>query len=371
MLLKMQRLTPKIVFLLFLFLGILLNSKAEKVVYSFAQNWLRYDNYYEAYLPLKNSELENCKNIHQTIQVEKYRNYNLSFTATKGLSLFVNNKLVYKKIGGEEEIVRLSVNTLESNESGEAILTFYHSEGVLPLYTASITNNFVVPNEVQKESQNRIVFRNLDRNFGSCFILFLLIASLFIVFKQMYPKEYLRYYSFRAQENIDHLLPGTFSISSLLMALINGLTISLLVYTLKLDEVIFNSSSSLLNGTLYILLFYTVFYFGKYFYLSGIAWLFNYSKLVAFQFSEYTRLLEIICLIAAALLFAIEASGFIKLSIKPVTLYYSLIIVLIFCVIKVIFLFFRLITHRNLYLFSYICAAEILPLIITIKILLF
>ena len=367
----MQRLTHKVFLALLFIFGTILNSKADRVIYSFDQNWLRYDKYYEAYLPLKNSELGNCKSVHQNIQVEKYKNYNLSFTATSGLSLFVNNKLIYKKIAGKEEIILIPINTIESNEDGEAVLTFYHSKGILPIYSAAITNKAVVVNEVQKENQNRTLFRVLDENFSNCFMLFLIIATLFIAFKQMYPKEYLRYYSFRGQENIDHLLPSTFSISSLWMALINGLTISLLVYILKLNEVIFNSSASLLKGTLYALLFYMIFYFGKFFYLSGIAWLFNYSKLVAFQFAEYTRLLEIVCLVAAVLLFGIEASGLTKLSIKPETLYYSLIIVLIFCVIKVIFLFFRLITHRNLYLFSYICAAEILPLIITIKILLF
>ena len=352
-------------------MGVIFSSKAEKVIYNFAQNWLRYDKYYESYLPLKSSELKNCKSIHQIIQVEKYKNYNLSFPATKGLVLFVNNKLVYKKISGEEEEIRIPVNSLQTDENGEAILTFYNEDEKLPIYTAAITNDVIISKEAHQENKNLILFRNMNNEFSDDFVLFLTIVALFILFKQIYPKEYLRYYSFRVQENIDHLLPSSFSIPSLWMALINGLTISFLIYILKMNEVIFNPSPSLLNGTLYILLFYLIFYVGRYFYLTGIAWLFNYSKLVTAQFAEYTRWLEIVSLTAAVLLFGIEASGIIKLSIKPITLYYSLIIVLILCVIKVIFLFFRLVTHRNLYLFSYICAAEILPLIITIKILLF
>ena len=201
--------------------------------------------------------------------------------------------------------------------------------------------------------------------------MFLLIAFVFVLFKQIYPKEYVRYYSFKFQESSDHLLPGTFSVPSIVMGLINALIVALLVYMLKLDEVIFNSSYSLFKGTLYIVFFYTLFFIGKYFYISGIAWLFNYSKIVALQFTEYIRFMEICFLFAAFIVFGIEASGFIKLSLRPEILYYSLIIVLIICVVKVIFLFFRLISHRNLYLFSYICAAEILPLIIAVKILLF
>lgn len=372
----MRKSTHKIIFTLLCFFGILFNSRAEelltqKVIYDFSQNWLQYDKYYEAYLPAKARQLRNSKSIHQSISIEKYRNYDLSFKATKGLALFVNNKLIYKKIAGEQEEVQLPLNTIDPELKGEVIFTFYHPEGELPLYDAGITNKVLVQTQTVEENKNLTYTRDISKKFQGYFILFLIIVSLFILFKQLYPKEFLRYYAIRVQENSDHLLPGTFSIPSLWMALMNGLALSLLLHLLKMNELIFNSSFSLLNGTLFIVLFYMIFFVGKYFYISTMAWVFNYSKVVTSQFSEFVRLLEIVCLITTLLLFGIEASGFFKINIKPVILYYSLIIVLIFCVVKVIFLFFRLITRRNLYLFSYICAAEILPLIITVKILLF
>ncbi len=372
----MPKLMHRQIFLLLFSFGIIVNSRAEKllaeeIICNFSQNWLRYDKYYEAYLPVKNQELRNSKSIHQSISIEKYRHYNLSFKATKGLALFVNNKLVFKKITQEEEEVRIALSSIEPDEKGDVILTFYQPEGELPFYSAAITNKIVEQSQLKEENKNLTLSRDLRENFQGHFILFLVIAALFILFKQLYPKEFLRYFSIRVQENSDHLLPGVFSIPSLWMAFINGLSLSLFLHLLKMNELIFNSSLSFLNGTLLIILFYMIFFLGKYFYLTAMAWLFNYSKVVSYQFSEYIRLLEIVCLIATILLFGVEASGFYKINIKPVILYYSLIIVLIFCVVKVIFLFFRLITRRNLYLFSYICAAEILPLIITVKILLF
>jgi hypothetical protein len=371
----MRKSTHKL-FLLFCFFGIVLNSKAEeslveKVIYDFSQSWLKYDKYYEAYLPVKTRQLRNSKSVHQSISIEKYRNYNLSFKATKGLALFVNNKLIYKKISGEQEDVRLPLNTIDPGLTGDVIFTFYHPDGVLPLYSATITNKVLVRSQTIEERKNLTYTRDMSKKIQDYFILFLIIVSLFILFKQLYPKEFLRYYAIRVQENSDHLLPGIFSIPSLWMALMNGLSLSLLLHLLKMNELLFNSSFSLLYGTFFIVLFYMAFFIGKYFYIFTMAWLFNYSKVVTSQFSEFVRLLEIVCLLATVMIFGIEASGFFKINIKPVILYYSLIIVLIFCVVKVIFLFFRLITRRNLYLFSYICAAEILPLIITVKILLF
>lgn len=346
-------------------------SAEEKKLYDFSQNWLRYDKYYESYVPIKNDELRNSTCINQIVSVEKYKDSHISFQATKGLSFFVNNKLYYKKITDFDEVIRIPLSKIERELNGEVVFTFFNANGILPIYSASISKEIKKTAIVQEDNNKFTVFKKAFENQSDLFILFLFILSIIVLFKQMYPKEYLRYYKISFQESSDHLLPGTFSIPSLLMSFINSLIVALLIYLVKLDEIVFNSSISLFKGTLYTVFFYSIFFIGKYVYLSAIAWLFNYSKIVALQFSAYIRFFEISCLLTAFIMFGITASGVIKLTIQPDLLYFSLIIVLILSVVKVIFLFFRLISHRNLYLFSYICAAEILPLIITVKILLF
>lgn len=347
-------------------------ARKESAVYDFSGNWLRYDKYYESYLPLKSQELKSAKSIHQVLDFEKYKNYMLKFEASQGLALFVNNKLIFKKINSGKEQVSIPVNTLEPDEEGKIIITFFQPEGILPFSSAFIVYESLLP-VVRKGDEATMVFlartvRDLVSDYA---LLFILMLTLFVLFKQTYPREYLRYYSFTPQENTDHLLPGPFSIPSLWMALINGLTLSLLIYIPGLDEVIFDSSYSILKGTVLITGAYFVFYIGKYLYLWLIAWVFNYSKVVSPQFAEYIRFFERVCQVACLILFGLVASGLITLSIKSEILYYSLIILLVFCVLKVILLFLRLVSHRNLYLFSYLCAAEVLPLIIAVKILLF
>ncbi len=371
----MQKLIYKILFFIFLstqsYQAVCVDALEEKTIYNFAQNWLKYDKYYEAYLPIQNKDLKNEKSLHQIINIEEYRNYKLKFKASKGLSFFINNKLIYKKITEGEEEVQIDLGKIESSDNGEVIFTFYHPAGILPLYSSVIFYKTPILQQVQAgENAYLLLSRNVRDYLSDYAILFIIIVTLFVLFKQLYPKEFLRYYSFYFQENSDHFLLGTFSIPSLWMALINGLSLSLLVFMLRLN-VLFLSSSSLFRGTIIITSLYFIFFIMKYLYILVIAWLFNYSKVVSPQFSEYVRLFERITLVATVIIFGILASGLLKFDVNPEILYFSLIMVFIICVIKVIFLFFRLISHRNLYLFSYICAAEILPLIIAVKILLF
>ncbi len=345
----------------------------DRVVYDFSETWLRYDKFYESYLPLKNKELRSARSIHQLLSFEKYRKYDLTFTASKGLTLFINNKLVYKKVAGKDEQVLMLMEKFEPDEKGEILITFFHPEGFLPFNSTFITNSLASDALPERTEENALVLltRENTEALPGYVLLFLATFTLLVVFKQNYPKEYARYFTFAVQENQEHLLSGAFSIPSLWMALISGMGLSLLIYMFGLEEVIFSSPFSLFQGTVVIALTYFVFYIGKYIYLWIIAWLFNYSKVVSSQFTEYVRFFERVCLAACVVVFGLVSSGFVKVDVKSEILYYLFIILLILCVLKVIFLFFRLITHRNLYLFSYICAAEILPLIITVKILLF
>ncbi len=371
----MQNIMLKIIFSIVVFFGILVQSNAakqeKKIVYNFAQNWLRYDKYYEAYLPVKDGDLNKLKSVHQSIILANYKDFNLNFYATKGLSLFVNNKLIYKKISKEGELVKIPINSFRNKDYEEVLMTFYHSEGELPFYTTTI---YVVASTATIKSdlaKNASIARILKLNVQNRFILFIFILFQIMLFKQVYPKAFLRFFSIGLQDKALHLVPSVFSISTIWIAGIVGFSFALLLQTVSIDGIIFHSETSFLGRTVLITSFYMLFNFGKYFYLSGIAWLFNYSKIATLQHFEFIRLLEIICLVATIILLGVEMSGFMQLTFSPITLYYSLIGVLVLCVLKVIILFFRLITYRNLYLFSYICAAEVLPLVIAVKILLF
>ena len=112
----MQRLTYKILLFIFLSTLSLITTYAavleEKTIYNFDQNWLKYDKYYEAYLPIQDKDLKNQKSLHQIINIEEYRNYKLKFKASKGLSFFINNKLIYKKNSQQAQSKHVNANYL-------------------------------------------------------------------------------------------------------------------------------------------------------------------------------------------------------------------------------------------------------------------
>ncbi|HSZ25417.1 MAG TPA: DUF4271 domain-containing protein [Cytophagaceae bacterium] len=355
-------------------MNLLADSIEEKTVCDFSQNWLKYDENYETYLPVLEKELKEGKSLHQIISVEKYNSCQLVFKATKGLVLFVNNKLVYKKISRGEEEISLNISDIVPYKSGDVIFTFYNSDKILPVNTAAIKHKYIKKaTGISHESKNNylVMLRNVQDNFSDFMILFLLIVTAFVLFKKLYPKEFIRYYAFKVQENMDHLLIGTFSIPSLWMIFMNGLALSLLMSMLRFNKIIFTTPLSIFQTTIASIVIYFIFFTIRYLYISVIAWLFNYSKIASAQCAEFIRLFERIILLVTVVVFGLIMSGVQKIEINPKILYFSLIVILVLCIVKVIFLFFRVVSHRNLYLFSYLCAAEILPLIIAVKILLF
>lgn len=343
-------------------------------IVNFSNSWLLFDNHYEAYIPIPKNKIRNNTCIHQALSVEKIKPYLLRFTAAKGLSVFVNNKLIYKKVTDKSEVVVIPLQSVLTENGGEAILTFYHPEGKLPFNNSSIINQVLLSEEESKEANNQLLMvRDTNSMPDGLVILFISILVLVVLFKQFYPKEFQRYFSLQIHEHNEFIQQSSFSVPVLWMTVMVGLAFALLAYILNVDEVLLNSNkdSSIFFGAITIAFFYIAFTLSKFLYTSIIAWLFSYSKIVSAQHSEYSRLMEKIFFFTAILAYAVFVSGFIKIDISIEILYFSFILVLIICLIKVIFLFFRLISHRNLYLFSYICAAEILPLIIAVKIILF
>jgi hypothetical protein len=374
----MQKSTLRTIFLMGWLLVSIFSAQAQDkedpILYRFADNWMRYDAYYQAFLPAQEAELLSVQSVHQLLRAEQYAGYTLSFVAEEGLVLFIDKKLFYKKLSKGRDTITIPVlKILEQAAEEEVLFTFYHEKGKLPLQSTFIKNEQA--SLLMKDENDKYLLFSRAGEINALqpyFILFLMIITLVIVFRQLYPKEFDRYFSFAVPEpSTEHLLGGPFSVSSLWMMVVNGLCLSLIIYLLKVNEVIFSASLPLVYGILIIMGAYGAFYLMKYIYLNLIAWVFNYSKVVNAHFGEYFRVLERLGLMLVLVVMGLASSGFVRLSVKPEVLYYSLIIILILAIAKVILLFFRLISHRNLYLFSYICATEMLPLIIAVKILLF
>jgi len=345
----------------------------EEVIYDFSNNWLVYDQNYETYIPIKNNQLVAHKVASQQLNLKKYESYFFKFESNKGLSVFVNNKLIYRNVSGKKEVVKIPINEfLNEIQTKEALITFFNKDKQLPtdVIIADVKKEKILTSQKVLESTLPLYYRSINKT-DKLMPLFLLIIFMGVFMKQIYPKEFSGFFMLHINGNNEFIQPKALNIPDLWISFINGFAITLIVYLFRFNEIIYRPEWGIAQATFFTVLFYYLFFIGKFIYLLFVGWLFNFSKQVAVQLSSFFRFIERSVLIMAIVLFGIYASGFVHLNLKPDVLYYSLIIIITLAVINVIFLFFRIITFRNLYLISYLCVAEVLPLIILVKVVLF
>jgi hypothetical protein len=133
----------------------------------------------------------------------------------------------------------------------------------------------------------------------------------------------------------------------------------------------YNFDFSSITGFVSIVFIISILYFLKYFYLEIVGWIFNLKQLVKMQFFELVKVsLKInLFLVPLALVSFYSKGRFIGISNN--FFIYILLICFLISLIRVSSLIFKLMAFRNIYLFSYLCTTEILPLVIIMKLILF
>jgi hypothetical protein len=106
-------------------------------------------------------------------------------------------------------------------------------------------------------------------------------------------------------------------------------------------------------------------YFVKYIFLETIGWIFNLSTIVKIQYYELLKFFFKFNLFVVPLCLVLRSINYI--GFPPSYLAFFILISLLIILLRISFLIFKLTPFRNLYLFSYLCTTEILPLFIIIK----
>jgi hypothetical protein len=351
------------------------DSLDRNVVKNLNGDWLIFDPHYKAYVPLSNEKKSNS--ISQKLDLQKYKNYNLNFSAAPGLSLFFNNKLYYINSTDKDQNVKLPVQSLSGGEfSGNDLLTFYNAKGALPYSTFYI--GFSINEKVLLNHKIKHLFEKLKRERATgqtmYIIVFLLILFLFALVKNKYYRRFSEFYDFTrllpsSLGDDKNLVLDVFSAPSILFVLINALSFGLLLAIIGngQDDLGLSGVSGMVSAVVVIILIY----FLKYFYLEVMGWIFNLRQLVKLQFFELVKVsLKInLLLVPLVLIFYYSKGSFAEQTSNLFT--YVLMICFLISVIRASSLIFKLTAFRNIYLFSYLCTTEILPLVIIIKLILF
>jgi hypothetical protein len=352
------------------------DSLDKNIVKDLSDEWLVFDRKFNSYIPYLRA-LQHCHALSVKIDLEKYIDYNINFAAEPGLSLFINNKLYYTNSTRRISFVRFPLIKIPQNEfKGEDLVTFYNQEEQQQKRDCYIGHNLKVKRDYSNVSgvlggilKKKIPGENIFM------ILFLIIIFLFGLMRNKYPKKFSEFYNFSRlfpdsspQDNILEI----YSIPSILFILINAFSCSLLFGIVAGERYTFLGLTYSSAGGILIVAGITVMvYFIKYIYLKVLGSIFNLKQVINIQFFELIKVslkLNLVC-IPLALIFFYSRSGILEMAYKYFV--YTLILCGLIVVLRISFLIFKYSNFRNIYLFSYLCTTEILPLIIIIKVILF
>jgi hypothetical protein len=210
-------------------------------------------------------------------------------------------------------------------------------------------------------------------------VTFLLILSVIAIIRNRYPKKFYEFFKFGniLPFNDDEVVWDLTNVPVLLMILVNALCSGLVLFliqenfnltTLKFLNVLYNKPfiGIVIASSLFFILYIT-----KYVYLNILGWIFNLSGLVKIQFFELMKVSLKINLFLTIVTMILYCSTFFNVKLDFDYFFYFTIISLFIVLLRVGYLSFKLSGFRNIYLFSYLCTTEILPLLIIVKLILF
>lgn len=334
------------------------------VVTDLSNDWYRYDPYHQSYIPiLKNNQALTCKYL--LLNASRYPGCLLTFEARPGLTVLVGNKLIYRQADSTSE-VNIPINELGSIAPGDQqIVTFFHEESKLPK-NVFIGRTVLFSNENKIKEQENVILPRFNSNMPAKILtLFLIFLILVAILKRYYPRDFQFFLSPKRENYDDYLKPKMLGVSFWLI--ISGICIlaSISFFLLYHDVV---PDTSMLFKTIGLILIAIV---AKliYNYILGI--FFGTRKTVPLEFLEFLRvvLLSFVALGSVLVILYLTFGFYLELKLE---IFFGVVLTIMFVTVsRMILVQFNILNARNLHIISYICAAEILPLVIAARILLF
>ncbi|MBC7450639.1 MAG: DUF4271 domain-containing protein [Cytophagales bacterium] len=341
--------------------------------------WQVYDKYYQAYIPY----IANGKTLYKGGLYLSKRNdqeYFLSFYSTKGMALFIENKLIYKHISDTPpKRVRITLQSLSDQIAEDPFLIVFHNSqsGIyldsaclqikLPLNTAK--------NQTKTLDSQSINVRENSFNREGFIISFLIFTSLLIFYKFVFMKGR-TLINVGLDRNMELLLLDRSGAMSIVLIIINAVLFMMLFYLMANEHITYFNipfrkplqHEKEISYVFYLLLTFGMMQTLKIIYVkiintltfsSGVSPLQNYLLLnYLFQVGLFFfPVILVICLLPSTYIIKIA-------EIAPITLFLLLVIISLLTS----YMIYSRSELRNIYLFSYICTAEIVPLGIAFRV---
>nr|WP_262910419.1 DUF4271 domain-containing protein [Pontibacter silvestris] len=322
--------------------------------------------------------------IHQWLSVTPKQPFEISFIAPKDLCLFLNNQLIFKADYPAKftiDITKYSAG-IDAVE-GKYLLTVWHPQQQ-PNIT-SFKNLVREQDQVQVPGQRPLSVRVREYVNQNAFIVFLLLIGLIYGWlKTNFTADFISLFRIDSFLSTNRLEQGFFSKplgswSNLLFVLAFSLSLALLIaaiHTNVQQVLLFNSLFPISEADITTkIAFYAFLIFMfivlKYIFLKVLAYIFGLEQVVQVQYKEFIRtvlFLGIFLPIVMLLYLALNAAmpdTVLLISNLAVSLLLVVAIIRVFVTVN------KKATVLNLHLFSYLCATEVIPLAIMLKLIVF
>jgi uncharacterized membrane protein YidH (DUF202 family) len=341
-----------------------------KIIYDFSDDWQVYSTQYQTYIPYLTGDASNSINL--MVPVSEYKGYHLSLYVSQKVYLYINAHL-WGTLGAGQQ-AEYNLDSLQNIvKSKQCFLTFYNPEGQILLPEAYIFLKLPEQQQSAVVDKEKTIPLNMAQREGIEFrdfaiIVAIVLLGIFAFLWNVHPKAFMEYYHL-----LNFLSGKNISLKSLsriqLLFILNHSFLMAFAWMLWQKLFRIDSNPLLLSWNFSVLLqnifsFTGVFFLlilGKYLSIYILASLLRTEKYIYQHF--YIHL-------AASMLFytSLTICLFITELWQPFrqqgisSFFFGLLI--LFHVGRIGWVAFnlnKLQGFRNVYLFSYLCATELLP----------
>jgi hypothetical protein len=322
---------------------------------------------------------------YQWVQVSRSQSFPLSFAAQQGLSLFLDNQLIFTARSAATYSLDLARLLPAKLPAGRHLLAVWQPDGIPALASFSGVNPGSSASATTASLTGQAQPRLPGPQGQSVYLGLLLVLGLsYGAVRTTYQPGLSRIFQLdelfgRGSDQQAFLSKPAFSLLNLLLVLLFALSFALLLTAIHTDlqnlpllrRFINVPETAIVARVLLYTVIITVFVFGKYVYISIMAYIFDLLPLVDIQFREFLR-----TTLLAGLFLPLVLLLYLSLNTSyPHTVAWAasvvIGIVLVGSVLRVGRTLHQHTSLLNLHLFAYLCATEVLPLVVLLKLIVF
>lgn len=337
-------------------------------------DWVFYDEGEKTMLPFLANNKQYPVSMHLSVDLDKGKQAYLMLEIPENASLFIQNKFISHH--DKSELKYYSLDSLRNVFKIDNLqLTLYNNARFS--YPSDAKIGFIHKTLATSVDVNPVLLRHFDDRSDYLKMIILLLFTFFVVLYSLFPAELLDFFSLRRLFTFRFTNTALTKYRSLTktqtlvifyeaMLLAGILIIFLNYYSNPVGEAFFLKINPIW-GWLLIFGIVLLLVFLKYILISIVSALFGLVDRINFYFVEYLRM----SMIFYSILFIIISYTIInKFYILDVLLDGLIISVIIFNLMRLVVLYFkfrRSISMKSLHLFSYLCATELIPIVIGLK----